>query len=468
MNRPIKNSMIKPTALTLALGMALAGNAIAQTTPTPAQQKQLDAARADLDKAARHFAELQREYGGAAAPMRIEQRIQRKPVIGVLLAPDDASGVRIAGVTPDSAAAAAGLKSGDRIVGIDGKAIDAATGSARVDQTRELLAKVDTKTPVTLTYQRDGKPGTIRVTPKVDQRVFVFNSTDGSLAKPGGNVFIRHGSDGRMDIEADSIDFEMGDMPSPGIAPEVQRDIILASRDCKGGDCKFPALAEAFRWNGLNLATVDAQLGRYFGTREGVLVLSTGDDLEGLQAGDVIRTIGGKPVRNPREAMEALRAQPADAKVAIEYLRDRKSATAQINVPKAMSFTIPRIAVAPRAPGMPGAIEDRKMIFVGADGKVQTFEAGDARAPSAWAESIPKDGKRVEKRKYVVIDKDGKRLEWEGDAGDTPPAWVQALPKDGSRIEKRVQVIVDDKGNKTIIEDDATPPPAPPAPAKGG
>ena len=47
-------------------------------------------------------------------------------------------------------------------------------------------------------------------------------------------------------------------------------------------------------------------------------------------------------------------------------------------------------------------------------------------------------------------------------------AWVEALPKDGKRVEKRMQVIVDDKGNKTVIEDDGLPPPAPPAPPKGG
>ena len=80
------NRLIKPTAL--ALGLALAGTAIAQTAPTPAQQKELDAARAELNKAAQRFAELQREYGGTDATMRIEKRLQRKPVIGVLLAPD--------------------------------------------------------------------------------------------------------------------------------------------------------------------------------------------------------------------------------------------------------------------------------------------------------------------------------------------------------------------------------------------
>ena len=169
-----------------------------------------------------------------------------------------------------------------------------------------------------------------------------------------------------------------------------------------------------------------------------------------------------------KEKLEALRAQPADSKVAVEYLRDRKQASAQVTVPKAMPFAVPRVAVAPRVPGVPGAVEHRKMIFVGEDGKVQAFEHGDGMAPPA---GMPKDGKQVEKRKYVMVDKDGKRTEWEGDAGDTPPAWVQAMPKDGKRVEKRVQVIVDDKGNRTVIEDDALPPPLPPAPAappKGG
>ena len=460
---------LKPTSLALALGLALAGAAIAQTAPTAAQQKELDAARASLDQAAQRYAELSRKYGDTDAPIRIEKRVLRKPVIGVLLAPDDASGVRIAGVTPDSAAAAGGLKSGDRIVGIDGKPLKAASGPARVDEARELLAALDAKTPVKLSYERDGKTRVVALTPKVGDRLMV-------LPRGGmfdGDVKVFAGGDGEIEVLADRIRMEAGDAGrharvaeaharaaagdarrhaewAAAIAPDVRTEIIRLGSDCKGEDCKLPVLAEAFRWNGLNLAAVDAQLGRYFGASEGVLVLSTGKDLEGLQPGDVIRRIGGKAVTNPREAMEALRAQPADGKVAVEYLRDRASATAQVSVPKALPFKVPMVAMAPRAPGMPpGAVEHRKRVFVGEDGK----------AARAWDD---KDGKKVEKRKYVVVDKDGKRREWEGDADDTPPTWVQALPKDGKRVEKRMQVIVDDEGNKTVIEDDALPPPPPP------
>ena len=481
------NTLIKHTALALALGLALAGAAIAQTAPTPAQQKELDAARVELDKAAQRLAELHRKYGSAEGPIRIEKRVLRKPVIGVLLAPDSASGVRIAGVTPDSAAAAGGLKSGDRITSIDGKSLKANDGAARVDEARELLASLDAKTAVKLGYERDGKARAVALTPKVGDRLLVVPegaSFDGNM-----KVFTR--DNGEIEVLVDRMRIEGGDAArhariaevharsaagdgarhaewTAAIAPDVRTEIIRLGGDCKGDDCKFPVLAEAFRWNGLNLASVDAQLGRYFGASEGVLVLSTGKDLDGLQAGDVLLKIGGKPVANPREAMEALRAQPADSKVAVEYLRDRKQGTAQVSVPKAIPFALPRVAMATHAPGMPGAVEQRKMIFVGGDGKVQTFELGDGKAPPAWA---PTDGKQVEKRKYVMVDKDGKRTEWEGDAGDTPPAWVQAMPKDGNRVEKRVQVFVDDKGNKTVIEDDGLPPPAapaPPAPPKDG
>jgi C-terminal processing protease CtpA/Prc len=104
--------------------------------PPPAQQQELDAARTQLDQAAQRYAELSRKYGDADAPIRIEKRVLRKPVIGVVLAADDRSGVRIAAVTPGSAAADAGLKTGDRITSVDGKRVDAGAGDARVASAR--------------------------------------------------------------------------------------------------------------------------------------------------------------------------------------------------------------------------------------------------------------------------------------------------------------------------------------------
>src|SRR3546814_9163372 len=87
---------------------------------------------------------------------------------------------------------------------------------------------------------------------------------------------------GQLQVTADSFDVA----PAPGVPPKVRHEIIRIGPGtaCKGKDCGTPALMSAFRWNGLNLATVDKQLGRYFGTDHGVLVLSNGE-LAGLQAG---------------------------------------------------------------------------------------------------------------------------------------------------------------------------------------
>ncbi len=391
----MKSILLKPATLALALGMALAGLVAAQSKPTEAQQKELDAARTELEHAAERLAELSAKYGDAQAPIRIERRVLRKPVIGVVLAPDDKVGVRIAGVTPDSAAAGAGLKSGDRIVSIDGKPIDAASGSGRVDQTRELLASADAKTPIRLAYWRDGKNQTVELTPQVSDRLLFLPGVDGDIGFDG-DVHVFDLGDGQVEVVASRVTAARDGQRAQwagAIAPEVHREVIRLGGDCTDDDCKLPLLAEAFRWNGLNLASVDAGLGRYFGTTDGVLVLSTGKDLAGLQAGDVIRRIDGKAVNSPREAMEMLRAQPAAAKVSIDYLRDRKAATAQVTVPKALPFRIPPPPPMPPMPPMPPA------------------------APTAPA--APAAAHMVEKRTMVFVDENGKRTVVDG--SDMPP-----------------------------------------------
>ena len=464
----------RPFALSAAAGVLLAGVSL----PIAAQQQQTESraesraesyrqSQAELASRQRAISESRSgaDYRARVLEYFKDGYLDRKPVIGVLLVPDEISGVRIAGVTPNSGAEKAGIKSGDRLFKINGKRIEGVTPEVRLLNARRMLSELPAGQQAVLVVRRDGNLTAASVKPELDQRVFFFNTTDGSLARLDGNVVIRQGNPGITDMEADSIQIErLGSASSTEIAPEIRREIIRLGSDCKGEDCKFPVLAEAFRWNGLNLASVDAGLGRYFGATKGVLVLSTGKDLDGLQAGDVIRSIGGKEVATPREAMDSLRAQPAGGKVAVAYLRDRAPGTAQVSVPESLQFKLPMAAVAPRAPGAPGTVEHPKMVLVGPDGKVQTFEDGDGKAPPAW---IPNDGQRVEKRRYVMVDKDGKRTEWEGDAGETAPAWVQALPKDGERKQVRKIVMMDANGKVTELETDELPPPAPPAPPRG-
>ena len=332
----MKPYAFRPIALAIAFGVLSGGGALAQTTmPTPAAgtnpqaQAELAAARSELERAARRVAELSRQLGHAPGA-HVQKRIVRRPVLGVLLAPDPQAGVRIAGVTPDSPAAKAGLRSGDRIVSIDGTAVLGSDGELRVDNARKLLARIDTRKPVRLGYARNGRNAVASVTPKLDQQVHVWRG------------------DGPMAFDEDTL-------PPPGVAPRIHREIVRIGRggSCKGEQCRLPMLAEAFRWNGLNLASVDPRLGRYFGTGHGVLVLSTGQDLGGLQPGDVIHAIDGKPVTSPREAMAAMHARPAGSRVPVQYLRDRTTATTRITVPKALPLRIPLPPVPPQPPEAP-------------------------------------------------------------------------------------------------------------------
>jgi membrane-associated protease RseP (regulator of RpoE activity) len=270
----------------------------------------------------RHAAE------GMARGMAV-RKAKLRPVLGVLLAPDERAGVQITGITPGSGAAKAGLKSGDRIVSVDGKQVMGSNGSLRVENLRTLLGKLDAGKPVRIGYQRDGRSAVASVMPQAEGHAFLLRG-DAPVAFPRDGTLL------------------------PGVAPRIHREVVRLG-DCKDGACKGLALAEAFRWHGLNLASVDPQLGRYFGTDRGVLVLSTGGALAELQPGDVVQKIDGKAVATPREAMAALHAKSAGSKVAVEYLRDRRTATAQVTVPKAQPLRIPVPPTPPAAPPAPPA-----------------------------------------------------------------------------------------------------------------
>ncbi|WP_334180227.1 PDZ domain-containing protein [Pseudoxanthomonas sp.] len=381
--------MFKPLSRSLlVLALVASLPALAQQADA-GKQKELDDARADLQRAAKRVAELSRDAGHLRTPINIDQIIVSRPRLGVLLSGDDATGVRITGVTPESGAAKAGLKAGDRLLRVAGTPVDGDTAEVRVAHARDLLSDLKTDATVRVTYQRDGKAHEADVVAtRVSPRVALAGQAPGSF-------FFQTGEGGMPQI--DGVPVPLGQITNV-ISPDVQRELRQLGRlgDCKGEDCRLPALAEAFRWSNLNLATVDASLGRYFGTDTGVLVLSVGDELAGLQAGDVIRKVDGTPVATPRDVTQLLRDKPEDAKVAVEYLRDRQTRTSTVSVPKAAAFRFPatsRVTVKPRvavgAGQAPTIVEKRRVMIIDQDGKVQTFEDGVGDAPQPPAPPAP-------------------------------------------------------------------------------
>src|SRR3546814_718603 len=156
-----------------------------------------------------------------------------RPVIGVVLSPDEVAGVRISGMTPNGGGAKAGLQPGDRIVTIKGKQVEGSTGEKRVRDARKLLSRLDTGTPIRIGYVRDGKPASAEVTPQIDQTVYVLQG-DGSLMRAEGNVRMLRDDDGQLQVTADSFDVA----PAPGVPPKVRHAIIRIGPGpaCRGKD----------------------------------------------------------------------------------------------------------------------------------------------------------------------------------------------------------------------------------------
>jgi hypothetical protein len=263
------------------------------------------------------------------------------PGLGVVLASNPAAtGVRIAAVTPDSPAMKAGVRTGDVILQVNGKGVSG-SGNAAVENARAMIGDLKQGQVVTLRYARQGKTYDASIKADEIRRVWPFNDDD-SMAPKARREW--RGEDGE--------DIQFKRLLPPGVEMDIQR---IGSPDCEKGkkDCGMPMIYEAFRWQGLNLASVDAGLGRYFGTQQGVLVLSSGDDLKGLQSGDVIQRVGGVAVDSPREVMRALRDKQSGTQLRMDVMRDRRTSAVTVIVPK--SRPLPFMTPPPPPPPPPMA-----------------------------------------------------------------------------------------------------------------
>ena len=349
------------TLLLLAAGLASAASA--QTaSPSEAEQK---AARAEIEQLTQRIEQLSKKLGpdsnlkitiversGDDANRTVERRVistspggktmawsengpgrpdaDRTPRIGlgIVMAPNaESNGVKVAAVSPSGPAKTAGIQSGDIITAINGKAVSA-KNQAGLEQARAALANLKDGQSVKVAYTRSGKAATTTV-----------------KAAP---------IEPRMVINRDTR------RAGPGMAP--------------------PAMVHATRWNGLNMASLNPDLGAYFGTTSGVLVLSPNTDISQLKGGDIITKVGGKAVNSPREVLNAMRPRKAGDKVTLDILRMRKAQTVSVTVPKERAFNIPAPPAPPAPQSVPGApappappAPPRSALFIDEDGESYAF-----------------------------------------------------------------------------------------------
>jgi len=86
----------------------------------------------------------------------------------------------------------------------------------------------------------------------------------------------------------------------------------------------------------MELVALTPELGRYFGTQDGLLVLrAPADGSLNLMEGDVILAIGGRRPESPDHAVRILRSYQPGEPIELLILRDRKEVKLQAMLPEA-------------------------------------------------------------------------------------------------------------------------------------
>lgn len=188
------------------------------------------------------------------------------------------TGIRLRSVEEGSPAEAAGLRAGDIAMSLNGTELGEDPGR----RLRELMSDVEAGDTVTVGYVRDGREATARVV--------TDSARSFSVVRPGNGEF-RWSAPG---------------VPGPGMN--------VGLRGLFG--------------DGLDLVAMNEGLGEYFGTDEGVLVASMDDDsVLGLRPGDVILSIDGRAVRDPRHARSIIASYRPEEAISFEVMRDGRRTT---------------------------------------------------------------------------------------------------------------------------------------------
>jgi S1-C subfamily serine protease len=244
---------------------------------------------------------------------RIRTIVQRRARLGVSVdmraTENDSIGATIESVTPGGPAAKAGIRSGDIITRINGKSLTAQDNMKHGEDESppgvrlvEYASQLKPNDTVTVEYRR----GTARQSTKL--------------------------------VTGDEPIMSMGDLPEMGrlelpggamrrIAPEGVRGGEFGFEKTPGG-----AMAYAFGFGGplmnLELAPINPDLGQYFGTTEGVLVISVPKESTlGLRGGDVILSVDGRKPSGPASLHRILRSYEPGDSFKLEILRNKSRMT---------------------------------------------------------------------------------------------------------------------------------------------
>jgi C-terminal processing protease CtpA/Prc len=243
-----------------------------------------------------------------------------RPKMGVILQSSgggsrtDSIGVVLQGVTPGGPADEAGLKAGDIIVRANGQVVARVNrqDGAPDDKLVKIIEGLEEGDTLVVTYRRGDRTSTANVAVRVMEPLsYAFSYRGDSLLR--GQLL--------EEFAAPNIEFH---------APELVRE----PREL-AFEPSVLAWSLGRGWMNMELAELDPDLGSYFGTTEGLLVVRPPRD-EGTQfkSGDVILKIGDRVPTSPSHAMRIMRAYEPGETMSIEIMRNRQRQTIQVAVPE--------------------------------------------------------------------------------------------------------------------------------------
>jgi hypothetical protein len=240
-------------------------------------------------------------------PFGVYSFSEQRGRIGVIVdtranAAGDKIGARIEGITPGGPAEKAGLKAGDVITRFNGTALGGATSGDNDDEDSGPGMKL-------IELARQLEPGDT------------------------AQVEYRRGTDNRKaTIIAEEVGMgELGGSRVWSVGPEMEGMLEGLKMERMPG---FPRFVYGGAWGGIELVKLNPDLGDYFGTREGVLVVRAPEDSTlALKGGDVIISIGGRKPTSPEQAMRILGSYDAGESVTLDVLRKQKHVSVTWKVP---------------------------------------------------------------------------------------------------------------------------------------
>ena len=265
-------------------------------------EAQLEAAQERLERAAREVAELSAKIGGRALGRYLATHDgPSRAIIGVQLdARGGNEGARVLEVSPGGPAAEAGVVPGDVIVAVNGTEVK---GDDATRQVMRLMRDVEPDSKVKLRVLRNGKSRDIEVTARAAPPIYAwkFDGLPGHLSP----------------IVVPRVDLHFDDDDEPFVVFQHGLPDELAD---------------------MELATLTSQLGRYFGTEKGVLVLRAPRSKHfELEDGDVILAIDGREPQSGSHATRILRSYQPGEKVTLKIMRQRKEMSLETTIPEPSS-----------------------------------------------------------------------------------------------------------------------------------